>query len=211
MAVKWKWNNAAGSGSVKDLEHRVDQLESELTPIQNNITTLQNEQTSTGNQLNTLSGEAVKITGAQTIDGTKTLNTSLQLANNTYLAKGGTRLSLATLVAQGQKTLDILFVQPTAGYRNYCDINLNVKNGSNATVITVFTLQTRDTNAGVYARCEGDKFIFSNPTLVGGIQAPVGNNDAANKLYVDAIKTKIKEIAGVSTDFADFKRRIGGW
>lgn len=188
-----------------------DEDKAKINDIKNQIAQLQTTINALQTQLTTLNNEAVKLSGNQSIDGIKTFNSSLQLANNTYLAKGGERLPLATLVAQGQKAIDILFVQPTTGYRNYCHINLKVKNGNDANAMTVFTLQTRDTNAGVYATCEGNKFLFLNPTLVGGIQTPIGNNDAANKSYVDAIKTKIKEMASTSNDFASFKSKVGAW
>lgn len=40
---------------------------------------------------------------------------------------------------------------------------------------------------------------------------PTNEKDVANKRYVDALKTKIKEIAASSTDFNDFKTKIGQW
>lgn len=183
---------------------KINDLKTQIANLQTIINALQT-------QLNTLNNEAVKLSGNQNINGIKTFNSSLELGNNVYLAKGGESLKLATLVAQNQKSIDVLFVQPNSGFRNYCDINLKVKNGTNSNILTVFSLQTRDTNAGVYATCEGNKFIFSNPTLIGGIQTPVGNNDGANKQYVDAIKTKIKEMVSTSSDFAAFKTKVGGW
>ncbi len=138
------------------------------------------------NNTPSLSG-VVQTTGNQTISGTKTFNSSIELGNNTYLTKTtNDTLLLATIINQGQKYVDILFQQPTNGFRNYCNINLKVKNGSNGTPTTVFSLQTRDTNAGVYATCEGDKFSFTNPTKVSNVATPTNDYDAANKGYVDS-------------------------
>ncbi len=138
------------------------------------------------NNTPSLSG-VVQTTGNQTISGTKTFNSSIELGNNTYLTKTtNDTLLLATIINQGQKYVDILFQQPTNGFRNYCNINLKVKNGSNGTPTTVFSLQTRDTNAGVYATCEGDKFSFTNPTKVSNVATPTNDDDAANKGYVDS-------------------------
>ena len=42
MAVKWKWNNNTGGGSVPaDLENRVQAVETKATTNENNITNLQ--------------------------------------------------------------------------------------------------------------------------------------------------------------------------
>lgn len=212
MAVKWKWTNTNGGGSVPaDLEHRVEQLENELTPIQTNITTLQNNQSALGNQVQTLEGQAVKIAGDQNIGGNKTFTAPIKSSANSFMSSTSTTNVLAEITAQGEKSAVIKFIQPTSGFRNYTHFKLQVQNGSSGTVVDVISLDTRDTNAGAYMTFEANKLNFGNPTTITGIATPTADTQAVPKSYVDAIKTKIKEIAAASTDFADFKNRIAGW
>ena len=59
MAVKWKWNPAAGGSVSPDLTNRVQTLETDNTTNKQNITNLQND--------------TVKLSGAQNISGVKTI------------------------------------------------------------------------------------------------------------------------------------------
>lgn len=52
---------------------------------------------------------------------------------------------------------------------------------------------------------------MSGTSRILNLPNPTENAEAATKLYVDTIKNKIKEIAASSTDFNDFKAKIGAW
>lgn len=184
MAVQWKFKNTAGGNVPADLVHRIEQLEQELTPIQNNITTLQNNQTSLGQQVQTLEGSAVKTTGDQNKSGRITFTSD----GSPIEFKPGN--ANATFIAG--------------------------RSGSNNQRIWYFGKGSSSSNDISFVAEQG-KLLLSGTTIhcnnkrVELVATPTANNDAANKAYVDAIKTQIKEKVAASNDFADFKTKIANW
>ena len=110
MAVKWKWNNNAGSGSASpELTQKVQQLETNYT---------------------TLNNSAVKTTGDQSIAGTKTFTNSggevIKLNsgtnNSAYMAGYKSGNSRIWYFGKGSSTDDNLVIGSTA------DIKLEARN-----------------------------------------------------------------------------------
>ena len=118
------------------------------------------------------------FTQAQTIS-----NSNALLINNNAI--------LSQIRAQGEKKV-VLYkaIQPTSGFRNYAVMTMEVQNGN--TVNEVLKIQSRDTNQGIFIKCEANKLNFIENTSIGGINNPVGNNDAANKIYVDTADTNLR-------------------
>lgn len=104
---------------------------------------------------------------------------------NNYLLKQNTSDTTVVIETQGQAYFNFNKIQPTAGFRNYTGIKLNVKHGSTAPLEEAFKIYVKNSNDGVFMTCENDKLSFDNATTINNIANPTNANEAANKDYVD--------------------------
>ncbi len=89
-------------------------------------------------------------------------------------------------------------------------LNVNMPSGSgNAIHVTrggsdVFRIGAVD-KVNIYAG------LTMQGTKIESVATPTASGDAANKSYVDAVKTELKALVAASTDFADFQSRVAAW
>lgn len=138
------------------------------------------------NRVTTLETNAAKKNEANTFTQSQTINGHIQTNNG--LRSDNANPTLTTIVNQGEKNLNILFEQPNAGFRNFCHINFNVKEGSSGTPATILKLSSKGGNdKGLFITTEENKLKFENPTTIsnGLVPTPTMDNGIANKTYVD--------------------------
>ena len=159
MAVKWKWNNNTGGGSVPaGLENRVQTLETDNTTNKQNITNLQNN-TAKLNQTNTFTGTNTFNTGNNLLTYTSTNTTMpdnevLTRKDLTYERKVRSSFNIP---ANGYQTAEFTINDLTTGLNEFfvvmctpqVDIsfdfaiqvnNLNYPNSSDIKVVTTSNL-----------------------------------------------------------------------
>lgn len=148
-------------------------------------TTVKQDIADLGDQITNNWNQTVKTTGNQTIRGTKTFNDSIVVNTPTMAKTSNSSITIMEVTGQGEKNAYIDFIQPRAGFRNYSNIYLRIKNGNNTNFVNVLQIQTRDTGTGIYLAPENDKITFISPVKIANLQAPTANGDATNKEYVD--------------------------
>lgn len=100
------------------------------------------------------------------------------------LYKLGASQNILQIKNQNAKDANILFEQNNVGYRNHCYFNLMHK-FSNKNEVKLFSISTRQENAGIYFLCESNKLTFENDTTIDNVAEPTTDKQAATKKYVD--------------------------
>lgn len=148
-------------------------------------TTVKQDIADLGDQITNNWNQTVKLSGNQTINGVKAFTSPTTIMNSTAFKRSGSAVTIMEIENQGEKNINLDFIQPKPGFRNYSNLNFRVKNGSNTNFVDVLKLQTRDTGTGLYVATEGNKVTFISPTTINNIATPTANSDATNKEYVD--------------------------
>lgn len=155
-------------------------------------TTVKNDIGDLGDQITNNWNNTVRTSGNQSINGTKTFNYPLMINNAIAMRGTSNSITAVELTNQGEKNVNLDFIQPKPGFRNYVNLNFRVKNGSSTNFVEVLKFQTRDTGTGLYVAAEGNKVNFISPTTIGGIAQPTQSSEAANKAYVDSAIANIQ-------------------
>lgn len=158
----------------------------------------QAQDTKITNNTNALNN-VVKTSQNQTINGEKTFTSPLTMNNSIAVKRNGGSMSVVEIVNQGEKHLNFDFVQPATGFRNYANLNLRIKYGSNANYTNLFKIQSRDVGTGIFLEAENNKIEFINATKIANVQDPTSANDVANKQYVDAQSNNNVKTSGDQT------------
>lgn len=181
--------NAIGVARVNDIKKLIKQIETKATKEyvdQNDAKTLNDSKVYTDQQIATIHPAPdlsvyARKDQANTFSENQTINGFLI---NNGLYKEGSDQQLAYIKNQGEKNIDILFEQQNAGFRNFCNLNIKHKY-SNTNATTLFQIQTKNTNEGIFLACENNKFNFVSPTTITNVNTPTNDDHAANKQYVD--------------------------
>lgn len=102
------------------------------------------------------------------------------------------------IVNNYEKKMYFDFIQSKGGYRNWNHLIFRAKLRTND-YVNIIDLYSKDVSNGLWLNVENNKINFDTPTLIGGVATPIGNNDVANKLYVD---NKISQIP--ATDLSNY-------
>lgn len=138
------------------------------------------------NQVTSLSNIAAKTNLANVFTTHQTIRGYVKESAGLY--KDGQSQPIATMKHQSQKDFFINFIQDSAGFRNYSNLNIRHRYGNqnDSQYVTLFQLQFRDTGTGAFIACEGNKLSFINETSIINVANPTANNHVANKAYVDS-------------------------
>lgn len=96
-------------------------------------------------------------------------------------------------INNSEKKMYFDFIQQKGGYRNWNHLIFRSKLGSND-YENILDVYSKDVGGGLWLNVGNNKINFDSETLIGGVATPVGNNDVANKQYVDS---KVSQIAQV--------------
>lgn len=83
-----------------------------------------------------------------------------------------------------EKKMYFDFIQQKGGYRNWNHLIFRAKLGTND-YENILDVYSKDVGSGLWLNVGNNKINFDSETLIGGVATPVGNNDVANKKYVD--------------------------
>lgn len=166
----------------------------DLTQINNKISAIEAKNTQQDTQITNLSNIAAKTNISNTFTGNQTINGSILGSNGFYSTQAAQTIGIIS--RQTEKSFNFDFIQGSAGYRNYCNIQIRHKyaNQADREYVTLFKLYLKNTNEGVFMTCENDKLGFERKTTIS-----------------NAVLQDLKTIVAASTDFNDFKRRIANW
>lgn len=149
----------------------------------------------------------LQLTGDQTVSGTKTFRAPIR----GMLGGSEETTILSKIERQGIKNIRNLAVQDQNGYLNYTHWEWVHQMGDSGPQTTAFWVGLRGNNVKTYWGCAGNLLQFLTPSKIRNISEPTDNTDAANKAYVDALKTQIKTMAANAADFAAFKAALANW
>lgn len=146
---------------------------------------LQNQVNQIDNRLTSLSNIAAKTN----LSNTFTTHQIIQgyVKNSAGLYKEGIQQTLSTVKSQSGKSMDLMFIQNSTGFRNWCTMNIKFRYGdqTDSQAITLLKIESHNTDTGMFMQCEGNKLSFITEHQIANVKNPVNPADAANKRYVD--------------------------
>lgn len=181
------WGEQPSTGANPQLEQQVNQIDNRLTSLSN-------------------------IAAKTNIDNTFTTHQTIQgyVKNSAGLYKDGTTQNIVSIKNQSSKEANIIFIQDSTGFRNYCNFHIKHRYGNqtDAQAISLFSIETRNTDVGIFIGAESNKISFKNETTLDNVKTPTGNLQAANKAYVDS---KVPEWTILKNQTLNFKTTNLQW
>ena len=136
-----------------------------------------------------------KLSLANTFTNNNTFNNPIVIGGNIALKKSGQEVSDIEITNQNEKTIHFDFIQPTSGFRNYCNVDFRIKQGT-GNFETGFKIQIQDAQHDLIFSTDCVAYSFNNKEIKG-VATPTANTSVANKTYVDN-KVKLIEKSGFS-------------
>lgn len=137
-----------------------------------------------------------KLSLANTFTNNNTFNNPIVVGGSIALKKSGGEVSDIELTSQGEKTIHFDFIQPTSGFRNYCNVDFRIKQATNA-FQTGFKIQIQNDAANLVFSTDCAAYSFSNKEIKE-VSNPTSNTSVANKQYVDNVVKYIEKVGGLS-------------
>lgn len=189
-----------------EIDNKVDTINGDITTIRNDLGDLGDEVNTNTNTINSLSTKVETNTQNITTINNNTPNYVVKNATNTIstsklLTTTNQNNTMFEINSNFEKKMYFDFVQNNIGYRNWNHLIFRAKFANND-YVNILDAYSKNVNEGLFLEVENNKVNFANPTLIGGVDTPIGNNDVANKVYVD---TQIANIP--STDLTNYYTR----
>lgn len=128
-----------------------------------------------------------KLGAANRFLGVNTFNRPINISASNAIAKTGNSINVVELTDQNEKTMTFDFIQPTSGFRNYCNVFFRIKEADGA-YQTGYKIQIRNNDAGLYFSTACNFYEYDNKEIKG-VANPTTNTSVANKQYVDTTVT----------------------
>ena len=167
------------------VDSKVDTINSEITTINNGVNDLTTKVETNTNSINTINNNTPNYV-VKNATNTITTDNFLNKSNNGSL-------SLVKMNWRAQKTLSYDYIQDSGSFRNYITHKITLKHLNNP-ISTLFVLETRNTNQGVFIGCENNLLTFMNGTTINNVATPTSDNQCANKAYVDSQIANIPQV-----------------
>lgn len=185
--------NGSGSGNVDlsdyytktQIDSQVNTINGEITTINNGVNDLTTKVETNTNSINTINNNTPNYV-VKNATNTITTDNFLNKSNNGSL-------SLVKMNWRAQKTLSYDYIQDSGSFRNYITHKITLKHLNNP-ISTLFVLETRNTNQGVFIGCENNLLTFMNGTTINNVATPTSDNQCANKAYVDSQIANIPQV-----------------
>ena len=125
-----------------------------------------------------------KLGAANRFLGVNTFNRPIAVGGSGLATKSGDSISVVELSNQGEKSMTFDFIQPTSGFRSYCNVYFRIKE-NNGSYQTGYKIQIRNNDAGLYFSTACNFYEYDNKEIKG-VANPTTNTSVANKQYVDS-------------------------
>ena len=137
-----------------------------------------------------------KLGAANRFLGVNTFNRPIAVGGNGLATKSGDSISVVELSNQNEKSMTFDFIQPTSGFRNYCNVFFRIKE-NNGNYQTGYKIQIKNNEAGLYFSTACNFYEYDNKEIKG-VANPTTNTSVANKQYVDNRVRLIEKVGGFS-------------
>ena len=137
-----------------------------------------------------------KLSIANTFTNNNTFNNPIVVGGNIALKKSGGEVTDVEITNQNEKTIHFDFIQPTSGFRNYCNVDFRIKQGT-GNFETGFKIQVQDNQHDLIFSTDCTAYSFSNKELKQ-VATPTANTSVANKQYVDGIVKYVEKVGGLT-------------
>ena len=137
-----------------------------------------------------------KLSVANAFSGNNTFNNPIIIGGSILAKKDSNSVSAIELTNQGEKSITFDFIQPTTGFRNYCNVFFRIKE-ANGSFQSGFKIQIQNTDANLVFSTDCNAYSFSNKEIKD-VNNPTSNKSVANKQYVDNIVKYVEKVGGLS-------------
>lgn len=136
-----------------------------------------------------------RLSLANTFTSNNTFNNPIVVGGSILAKKDANSVSAFEITNQSEKTIHFDYIQPTSGFRNYCNIDFRIKE-ANGSFQTGFKIQIQNTQANLVFSTDCSAYSFSNKEIKE-VSNPTSSTSVANKQYVDN-RVKLIEKTGFS-------------